>query len=234
MRTLQTGIHPVPAQPLFVESSACLVSSTIAISRLTDLPAMQLEADVLELMQGTLVGDVDVTAVPPEADEVEQRMLRHVSQVYGLGNGRQLEDGEYQSQILWCQGAAFHEDAVFDCVTAVMLWEGEARDLVLPHLGVVVPLTPGTVVLFDSAQPHGLLMPGHRQFDARHYQDPSTRSVFCTMDLPRDLPGLQALMQFECEPRGVRRDAFRLQASTGVDSTTGAWQARKYPVVSAN
>jgi hypothetical protein len=223
MRKLESGIHHIPARPLFLESSNCLVSSTIAVSRLAALPNLHLESDVLEHMQGIMVGDVDVMAVPPEAAQVELRLAQHVARIYGLGDTNELTAFDCTSQVLWCQGAAFHEDAVFDSVTAVLLCEGDDRDLVLPHLGVVVPMTRGTVVLFDSAQPHGLLMPGHTTFDAQHYQQESARSVFCTLDLPRDLAGLKDLMQFEVDPRRISRDAFRLLGSTRVDSRNGSW-----------
>lgn len=230
MRKLDIGIHPIPARPLLLESSHCLVSPTVAVSRLASFPPLALEQDALDYMQGTAVGNVDVMAVPPEAKSMERRLAHHVARTYHLGDGNQLSDDDYQSQVLWCHGASFHEDAVFDCVLAVMLWDGEARDLVLPHLGVVVPMTPGSVVLLDSAQPHGLLLPGHRTFDAAQYQNPASRSVFCTLDLPRDLPGLQKLMGYDTSPRIIPRDVFRMADDMGVDETCGSWVPARFAV----
>lgn len=228
MRKLDIGIHNIPARPLLLDSSFCLVSPTVAVSRLGTFPPLTLEQDVLDCMANTPAGTVDMVAVPPEAKAMEQRLAQHVARTYQLGDGQSLNDDEYQSQVLWCQGASFHEDAVFDCVLAVMLWHGECRDLVLPHLDVVVPMEPGMVVLLDSAQPHGLLLPGHRTFDASHYQDACARSIFCTLDLPRDLPGLQKLMAYEQGPRHLPRYTFRIADNMGVDETNGRWVPARF------
>lgn len=230
MRKLDIGIHPIPARPLFLASGRCLVAPTIAVSRLAKFPPMALEQDALDYMENTAVGIVDVMSVPPEAVDMATRLAQHVARTYNLGNGDQLDEDDYQSQVLWCQGASFHEDAVFDCVLAVMLWQGDARDLVLPHLGVVVPMQPGTVVLLDSAQPHGLLLPGQRTFDASHYTDEASRSVFCTLDLPRFLPGLQTLMKFEQNPRALPPEVFRIADNMGVNETDGSWLHERFKV----
>lgn len=223
MRNLNTGIHHIESRPLFLESSGCLVSPVVAVSRMSNFPALNLEPDVIAYMGDTPVGDVDVMAVPPEAAAMENRLMSHLSNTYLLGGGRGLDPDDCQSQVVWCQGAAFHEDACFNCVLAVMLWDGPPRDLVLPHLGVRVRLEPGMVALFDSAQPHGLLCSGDSVFSKEKFMEESSRSIFCTSDLARDMPGLSNLMMFETNPKSIPRDTFRIAAATRVDGATGAW-----------
>lgn len=230
MRQLDSGVHRLPARPLLLESSNCLVSAAVAVSHLQDFPGMHLESDAVDVMTSTPCGQVDTMAVPPEAAVAERRLREHVARIYRLGNGECLSDEDAPSQVLWCTGAAFHEDAVFNSVLAVALWHGADRDLVLPHLDVVVPMRRGTVVLFDSAQPHGLLKPGKRLFSAADFGGEPDRSVFCTLDLPRDLAGLCSLMQYVVEPRHVGRDVFRFGCDTGVNESTGAWMPRRYAI----
>lgn len=229
MRKLDIGIHAaLPSQPLYLESSDCLVSNTVAVSRLAQFPASHLSNQTRADMSDSVVGDVAVMGVPPEAQTLCERFVQHVGQVYGLGDRGVIADDDLQAQLVWCNGAAYHEDACFNCVLAVMLWSGPSRDLVLPHLNAYVAMEPGTVVLFDSSQPHGLLHRGERVFDKARYPAGSELSVFCGLDLPRDLRGLRALMAFEPEPLQVPAAAFRLREGTGVDSRTGAWLPERY------
>jgi hypothetical protein len=232
MRNLDIGIHQLPARPLYLESTGTVASSTIAVSRIAAVPPCSLPAATLAHMAETPAGDVDVMPVPPEAADIDQRLRGHLQSVYGLSvpdAPRHLpNEWGAETQVLWCNGAAFHDDACFDSVLAVLLWAGPPRDLLLPHLGARVRLVPGVVALFDSAQPHGLLVPGENEFVAAAYPSDTPRSVFCTLDLARDTPGLKALMRFDGSPRFVPAGALRVTGEMGIDAATGRWLPDRY------
>lgn len=72
---------------------------------------------------------------------------------------------------LICGGATgFHHD--MPCTGAVYIaWHLEGPDRVLhfPEMGLKIPFTKGTFVIFDPAQPHGLLKAGTDEFDPADY-----------------------------------------------------------------
>jgi hypothetical protein len=177
-------------------------------------------------MTKTQVGNVETMRVPKLHCQLPLAFAEHLTAMYSMGPARDLFEDKDQAQLLWCQGASFHEDGVFDCVLAVMLWAGDPRDLVLPHLGVAVRMMPGTVVLMDCAQPHGLLLPGETTFQKEKYENESARSIFLTIDLPRYVTGLEDLMKFNTDPVGLPQGYKRIRGSTTVDEGTGTWVER--------
>jgi hypothetical protein len=233
MRHLYTGIHSIPAAPLFLEGSDCLISSTVAVSRMANLPPVHLESDVLDYMTGLQAGCVDTLAIPPEAAWAERRLVQHVARTYLLGNQDELSDDDFQAQLAWCNGAQFHENACFNSVLAVAMLSGAPRELVLPHLAARVALVPGTVVLLDSAQPFAVLHPGATTFEPSDYAAEDDRTVLCVLDLARDIPGLQLLMQFQEEIAAPPPSALALTDTMRVHAETGQWLDPAKPAISA-
>lgn len=80
----------------------------------------------------------------------------------------------------------FHHDMPL-WMSAFGAWclDGPARELHFPMMGLVVPFKPGTLVVFDPAQPHGLLRPGHTQFDESQCDDPQNIS-FLNVTMPKE------------------------------------------------
>jgi hypothetical protein len=65
-----------------------------------------------------------------------------------------------------CTQVSFHTDLPFAGIFGAWSIAGPARDLVFPRLGIRVRFEPGTLVLFDAAQPHGLLDSGRSRYHA--------------------------------------------------------------------
>lgn len=66
-----------------------------------------------------------------------------------------------------CQGAAYHSDEVFEELFGLFHVAGTPGELHFPRLGCKVYMTPGSWVIFDSAEPHGFTNDGAEVFDAQ-------------------------------------------------------------------
>jgi hypothetical protein len=70
--------------------------------------------------------------------------------------------------LMVCHGARYHQDATqygSKAFCNLFLSEDKGLDLHFPHTGDRIPLERGTVVLFDTAQPHGVVKRGSSGFD---------------------------------------------------------------------
>lgn len=79
-----------------------------------------------------------------------------------LGLHDVLADIEIQSEIalMACRGARYHHDAQQYGGSAfcnLFLSKDKGLDLHFPDIGLRIPLTRGTVVIFDTAQPHAVI-----------------------------------------------------------------------------
>ena len=83
----------------------------------------------------------------------------------------------------YCRGAFFHNDAHYDA-RLFGVWCVVAPDieLVFPRIDVRVAVPPGTVVVFDPFEIHGVLAPGRTAYAASDYQSASA-SVFLGFEL---------------------------------------------------
>lgn len=90
--------------------------------------------------------------------------------------------------LMACRGAKYHHDgAQYGAAAFCNLFLGEDRgqDLHFPCSGHRIPLTPGTAVVFDTGQPHGVIARGSGGFEAADF--PAEREctqVFLTWELP--------------------------------------------------
>jgi hypothetical protein len=89
--------------------------------------------------------------------------------------------------LMACRGARYHHDAVQYGSAAfcnLFLSEDQGLDLHFPYAGLRIPLVKGTVVVFDTGQPHGVIARHSTQFQANDFpcgQD--WTQVFLTWEL---------------------------------------------------
>src|SRR5579859_2353253 len=90
--------------------------------------------------------------------------------------------------LMACRGARYHHDgAQYGDAAFCNLFMSEDRglDLHFPALGRRIPLTRGTVVLFDTGQPHGVIQRGSSSFNAADFPpDQDWIQIFLTWELP--------------------------------------------------
>ena len=90
--------------------------------------------------------------------------------------------------LMACRGARYHHDgAQYGDAAFCNLFMSEDRglDLNFPALGRRIPLTRGTVVLFDTGQPHGVIQRGSSSFNAADFApDQDWIQIFLTWELP--------------------------------------------------
>ena len=90
--------------------------------------------------------------------------------------------------LMACRGARYHHDgAQYGDAAFCNLFMSEDRglDLHFPALGRRIPLTRGTVVLFDTGQPHGVIQRGSSSFNAADFApDQDWIQIFLTWELP--------------------------------------------------
>ena len=84
----------------------------------------------------------------------------------------------------YCRGAFFHNDAHYDarlfgvwCIAAA-----PPMQLVFPRLDLQVAVAPGSIVVFDPFEVHGVLAIGRTAYAASHYER-SNASVFVGFEL---------------------------------------------------
>lgn len=83
----------------------------------------------------------------------------------------------------YCRGAFFHNDAHYDArLFGVWCVASPPMELVFPRMGVRVAVAPGSIVVFDPFEVHGVLAPGHTEYAASNYQR-SDMSVFVGFEL---------------------------------------------------
>jgi hypothetical protein len=130
---------------------------------------------------------------------------------------------------LACTGATFHHDAqsyAEEVFCVVWLSDDTPWDLYFPCLDVRIPLKFGTTVLFDAAQPHGVVAHGETGF----YEDAFefATGIFLSQDLfvgkhVRDVMGITSHSR-----KGIRgfhqlnKHGFREE----LDPNTGSWAIR--------
>jgi hypothetical protein len=90
--------------------------------------------------------------------------------------------------LMACRGARYHHDATQYGSAAfcnLFLSDDKGLDLHFPSLGMRIPLTRGTVVIFDTAQPHGVIQRGSSGFNADDFPlDQDWIQIFLTWELP--------------------------------------------------
>jgi hypothetical protein len=157
----------------------------------------------------------------------------------GLGMPGLLADADIALMV--CRGARYHHDgdqyggAAF---CNLFLSEDKGQDVHFPSLGLRIPLRRGTLLLFDTCQPHGVIPRHSTGFDAADFPaDQDCTQLFLTWELPvESAPVAQALgIAFDVDPSPppqisedqVRRHGERLS----VCPVSGQWRQAGCPTV---
>ena len=168
--------------------------SVIVLTGTVDVPVppVRLLADWDREISSQMVlepGDVEVMPLPrararwPDYSRCVQAMSDWTS---SLG----LQDVLASSDIalMASRGARYHHDGEQYGSAAfcnLFLSEDKGLDLHFPSLDLRIPLTRGTAVIFDTAQPHGVIPRGRSGFDAADFTlDRDWVQIFLTWELP--------------------------------------------------
>lgn len=160
-------------------------------------------------------------ATPPLQQAIDDWLMQH---------GLKGVPRKQQAVSLACTGAVFHHDA--DSYTGevfCVLWLSEDMgwDLYFPHIDRRIPLVYGTIVLFDSALPHGVVARGTKTFDPDTIE--YATGTFLSQDLLLGRKIRQVLDIKKVSRAGLRgyaqlnRDGYR----ESLDEETGRWHMRK-------
>ncbi|MBV8158947.1 MAG: hypothetical protein JO278_14910 [Dyella sp.] len=136
--------------------------------------------------------------------------------------------------LMVCRGARYHHDGEQYGGAAfcnLFLSEDKGQDVHFPSLDLRIPLRRGTVLIFDTCQPHGVIQRGSTGFDAADFpSDQDCTQLFLTWELPiEDADLSQALdVVFDVDPstaktvheEQVRRNGERVS----VRHESGLWQ----------
>lgn len=158
-------------------------------------------------------------------------------QAYGL----QSVPHTCEVALMACRGARFHHDTTLYGGMAfcnLFVSEDKGLDLFFPVPDIRIPLCRGSIVVFDTAQVHGVVPRQRRDFLATDF--PASRDctqVFLTWELPMDNRQVAAALQIQWDPphppnqdaaAGPADGTSRLERGglpVGVCPRTGQWQA---------
>jgi hypothetical protein len=103
--------------------------------------------------------------------------------------------------LMACRGARYHNDVELygDSIFCnLFLSEDKGLDLHFPDIGLRIPLTRGTAVMFDTGQTHAVIKRSSSGFDGADFPSGSDCSlVFLTWELPIENPSVTQALQIE-------------------------------------
>ena len=120
-----------------------------------------------------------------------------------------------ETALMACRGAHYHHDATQysgSVFCNLFLTEDRGQDVHFPHAGLRVPLRYGTVLLFDTGQPHAVIRRSAEAFDPAHFCSPAhsdaeteadsdpypeNAHVFLTWEIPIADTGVAAALDIE-------------------------------------
>jgi hypothetical protein len=127
----------------------------------------------------------------------------------GLGLGDLL--GSAEVALMAARGARYHHDGEQYGGAAfcnLFLGEDNGQDLHFPAIGQRLPLSRGTVIIFDTCQPHAVIRRGSSGFDAADFPPGLAASqVFLSWELPIEDPHLASALgiRFDLDGPGAAR-----------------------------
>ena len=105
--------------------------------------------------------------------------------------------------LMACRGADLHHDGEQYGAFAfcnLFLSEDRGLDLHFASTGLRIPLTRGTIVIFDTYQPHAVMTRDRASFAASDFEgDRDLTQVFLTWELPIDNPQLAHLLHIDID-----------------------------------
>ena len=157
--------------------------------------------------------------------------MRDWTRALGLGDVLAASD----MALMACRGARYHHDGSQYGGAAfcnLFLSEDKGLDVLFPGTGQRIALTRGTAMIFDTAQPHGVVPRGRSDF--READFPSGRDLaqlFLTWELPIEADSVARLLGIafdvdaaaasRLDEEQVRENGLRV----AVDPESGRWQA---------
>jgi hypothetical protein len=150
-----------------------------------------------------------------------------------------LHDGLASSDValMACRGARYHHDAAQYGGAAfcnLFLSEDKGLDVHFPSTGLRIPLARGTVLLFDTGQPHAVIARHSAGFDVADFaSDQDCTQLFLTWEIPVALAHVaQALgIAFDTDPATAlvldEEQVWCNGAQASVSPESGRW----HPVI---
>ncbi|HWT55264.1 MAG TPA: hypothetical protein VN066_10660 [Rhodocyclaceae bacterium] len=137
--------------------------------------------------------------------------------------------------LMACRGTHYHHDSAQYGNAAfcnLFLSEDKGLDLHFAALGLRIPLRRGTVVIFDTAQPHAVIPRDRSGFDAADLRpDQDCTQVFLTWEMPIENAQLRRVLKIDLDvdPAAcLKLDEQQLRLNgeiVAVCPATGRWQA---------
>jgi len=130
------------------------------------------------------LGSIAIISNPDKAGGISLREMnaRWMGSVNERLNAALLAEGlvsadkavDFDPQLaLAADSVSYHHDMPWSsCVFGAWCVDGPERVLHFPLMNIFIPFKPGTMVLFDPAQPHALLRPGQTHYSAADASDP--------------------------------------------------------------
>ncbi|MCT8180527.1 hypothetical protein [Variovorax sp. CY25R-8] len=141
--------------------------------------------------------------------------------------------GDAEVALMACRGARYHHDgAQYGGAAFCNLFLGEdlGLDVHFPSANVRLPLARGTVMLFDTCQPHAVIRRTAEGFDAADFETQrDSTQWFLTWELPIEHEALARVLdiRFDVDPEtAARLDAEQLWVDGEVaapDPACGGW-----------
>lgn len=184
--------------------------SEVVLTGTVEIPALpaRLVADwerELSSRPGLEPGDVDL--LPLARARMRWPDYRHCVQaaadwVRASGLGDLLADSDIA--LMACRGARYHHDGVQYGGSAfcnLFLSDDQGLDLHFPGARHRIPLVRGTVVVFDTGQPHAVVPRGRSDFDASDFAaGRDGTQVFLTWELPIEAAAVVRVLRIDIDP----------------------------------
>lgn len=137
--------------------------------------------------------------------------------------------------LMVCRGARYHHDGEQYGGAAfcnLFLTDDIGQDVHFPSLGLRIPLRRGTVLIFDTCQPHGVVPRGASAFDEADFApDRDCTQLFLTWELPIEDARLARALRIDFDIDAataptIDQERVRLDgANVCVDARSGQWRA---------
>jgi hypothetical protein len=164
----------------------------------------------------------------PEYPDISHQLMSW-SAAHSLKRAMFVADGT----LIACVGARFHHDAeAFENNAFCVVWLSEdvGLDLVFPHLNVRLPLSRGTVALFDSGQVHGVIPREVSTWNAGDFYDVDVQFLL-SFNIDFKAPQVAQCLGIETHADKTHPDWGSKPRLYGkqkgrVDDATGCWQLK--------
>ena len=113
--------------------------------------------------------------------------------------------------LMACRGAKYHHDGAQYGGAAfcnLFLSEDRGLDVHFPSTGLRIPLVRGTMLVFDTGQPHAVIARHRSSFDLADFSpEQDCTQVFLTWELPIENPAVAQLLgvTFDTDPANAAR-----------------------------